>query len=278
MSDGGQPPRTGRPKGHYRTSRVSKFQELAQAGVGANGKLLYFYFALGPFSSFAGIGRVSIDTTASDTGLSRAEIETALAELEKRPTPSRSFILYDRERHIVWVRDYLKEDPARDKDPDILNETHRKGIENTLGDLPRDSPAVRKFRSYYNFHRHTPTRGPAGGMGGGPEVPTTYTEDNKQPPTSDGARARESAPPARLAEGQPPAPSTNSNNGEGKYEPTAAEVDQQRKAVMGALRKTGCSDIAAEMLERMEHPGRIAYYRERGEWPPLPPDRAEVQA
>jgi hypothetical protein len=155
-----------RRTGHYRTSRVSKFSELAAAGVSANGKLLYFYLALGPFSSFAGIGRVSMDSIAHDTGLSRAEIESALAELEKRPTPDQSFIVYDREHAIVWVRDYLRDDPAREKDPEILNETHRKGIENTLGDLPKGSGAVKKFRRYYKFTRHTPARGPAGGQEG----------------------------------------------------------------------------------------------------------------
>jgi hypothetical protein len=262
---------------------VSKFQELAQAGVSANGKLLYFYFAMGPFSSFAGIGRVSVDTTASDTGLSRAEIETALAELQKRPTPSRSFIVCDRERNIVWVRDYLKDDPAREKDPDIRNETHRKGIENTLGDLPRDSPAVRKFRSYYHFTRHTPTGGPAGGTGGPAEVPTTYfllPTNNKQLPTSD--RERETndgaSPTARLG-GAPSTPSTHGAThdackGNDKLEhcPTQAEMDHRRLAIRAALKRSQPTLSAAVLqdLESRTDREHNAYYRTHGRYPALP--------
>jgi hypothetical protein len=249
-------------KGHYRTSRVSKFQELAQAGVSASGKLLYFYFALGPFSSFAGIGRVSLDTTASDTGLSRAEIATALAELEKRPTPSRSFIVYDRERHIVWVRDYLKDDPAREKDANICNETHRKGIFRTLGDLPKDSPAVRKFKLYYHLTRHTPTRGPAGGTGGGVEVPTTYTEYNKQLPIPTSDRERETKGEASAARPVGGAPPPHDHN------PPDSECTQRRRAHRAHLMaRVGISFNQADTEAGRIVAGEVLAYRRSGAWP-----------
>ena len=267
-----------RRTGHYRWARVSKFPELAAAGVSPNGKLLYFYFALGPFSSFAGIGRVSLDTIASDTGLSRAEVESAAAELEKRPTPAQSFIVYDREHGIVWVRDYLKDDPARDKDPQVLNESHRKGIENILGDLAKDSPTVQKFRRYYHFTRYTPARGPDGGGGGGRADTSTNTKTNTNTNTKR-ARARESqeSPPARPGGGATATPTNDQThppqtmamgNGIG---PPQAEVDARRVYHRDRLIAEGMSRNPADTLAGQIVAGEVSKYRRTGAWPTPPP-------
>jgi hypothetical protein len=53
----------------------------------------------GSTSSLAGIGHAYIEALVAETGLSPAEIEAAFGELEKKPTPTRSFMV--REGSVV---------------------------------------------------------------------------------------------------------------------------------------------------------------------------------
>jgi hypothetical protein len=111
----------------------------------------------GSTSSLAGIGHAYIEALVAETGLSPAEIEAAFGELEKKPTPTRSFVV--REGSVVGVRDALADDPARGEDPDIRNPKHLTAIDTILGSLPRGSVVVKKFRAYYKLNRPTASRG-----------------------------------------------------------------------------------------------------------------------
>jgi hypothetical protein len=142
--------------GRYRSVRVAKWGDPDFQRLSGHSRLLLMALLTGSTSSLADIGHAYIEALVAETDLSPAEIEAAFGELEKKPTPTRSFVV--REGSVVWVRDALADDPARGKDPDIRNPKHLTAIETILGSLPRGSVLVKKFRAYYKLNRPTVSR------------------------------------------------------------------------------------------------------------------------
>jgi len=169
--------------GRYRTVNVAMWGDPGFRALSLGAKLLYLALSTGASSAFCGLGRYYVEELIAETGLTKAELETAFGELEKRPTPRHSFVVRDRWHGLFWLRNSLRDDPTRENDPQIRNETHRKGIYTILGELPKDSRVVRMFRRTYHFPSRTPSKGPRGGQGSPPEVPTT--ESDYRQPTSD---------------------------------------------------------------------------------------------
>lgn len=142
--------------GRYRSVRVAKWGDATFQRLSSDARLLLMALLTGSTSSLAGIGHAYTEALIEETGLSSVQIEGAFAELEKQPTPARSFVV--REGSVVWVRDALADDPARGDDPDIRNPKHLTAIETILGSLPRTSGVVKKFRTYYKLDRRTVSR------------------------------------------------------------------------------------------------------------------------
>jgi hypothetical protein len=142
--------------GRYRSVRVAKWGDPDFKRLSPDARLLLLALITGSSSSLAGIGHAYTEALADETGLSSAQIEAAYGELEKKPTPARSFVV--REGSVVWVRDALADDPSRGEDPDVRNPKHLTAIETILGSLPRGLGVVRKFRAYYKLDRHTVSR------------------------------------------------------------------------------------------------------------------------
>jgi hypothetical protein len=135
--------------GRYRSFRVSKWGDPDFRRLSPNARLLLLALSTGPTSSLAGIGHAYTQALVEETGLSAPEIEGAFGELEKLPTPARSFVM--REGSVVWVRDQLADDPSRGDDPEIRNPKFLTAIETILGSLPRGSAVVKKFRIHYKL-------------------------------------------------------------------------------------------------------------------------------
>jgi hypothetical protein len=110
------------------------------------------------------------------SGLSLAETESALAELEKKPTPETSFIVRDSE--VLWLRRYLNQHSGLSK----ANLTHQTAIRNTVNALPADSDVVRKFRKYYKSWWHGPLTGPRRAVDG-PSTGRTPTKTKTETET-----------------------------------------------------------------------------------------------
>jgi hypothetical protein len=121
-------------------------------------KLVLLALSTGSLSNLAGLAFYYPEALERETGLTGDAIEAAMGELEKRPTPARSFVVCD--LGVVWIRDLLRSDPAREGDPEIKNQKHRTAIQSILASLPRDSAAVKKFRDAYHFRSHTPSHRP----------------------------------------------------------------------------------------------------------------------
>jgi hypothetical protein len=151
--------------GRYHSTRVTVWSDLRDCHPHA--KLTYFALTTGETANMAGIGPLYVEALERETGLLRSELESALAELSKRGL----IVIAD---GVCWIKDKLRNDPAREGDPEITNEKHRKGVETLLGSLPRTNVAVRKFRAFYKFTRQAPSeglqRGQAGASKGNAEV------------------------------------------------------------------------------------------------------------
>jgi hypothetical protein len=166
-------------EGRYRPIAVSLWGSDDFQKFSANARLVAVNLMTGSSSNLAGINFVYLEAVVRETGLTMPEVDTALHELEKKPTPGRSFIVRDQARGVIWVRTQLRDDPGIGQN---LYETHRKGIETILGSLPSDSPVVRQFRNFYpEFRRHrvSPTQSPKV-RGGVREVPDTDTQDGNR--------------------------------------------------------------------------------------------------
>jgi hypothetical protein len=139
--------------GRYRAVRVALWSREDFQTLAPPTRLTLLALSTGSFSNIAGIGLLSLEALRRETGLGATDLEAALGELEKRPTPGRSFIMRD-EYAVLWVRNLLRDDPSREKDPNVRNPNHRTAVETILGALPRTSPTVKKFKNYYGFTTH----------------------------------------------------------------------------------------------------------------------------
>lgn len=148
--------------GRYRTTRVAMWGSPDFHKLTPNARLTYLALRTGSFSNLPGLFKVFMEPLSLETGLSAAELEAAIAELEKTPTPATSFVVRDH-LGILWVRHQLAEDPARETDPEITNEWHRKGIVTIVGGLPKQSVVVRRFRrTFKQLFVQAPIRAPKG--------------------------------------------------------------------------------------------------------------------
>jgi hypothetical protein len=109
----------------------------------------------------AAIFRAYIGTVAEQTGLPVEDVETALGELERSPSPQRPWIY--REGGVIWVRNALRFDPH----VRLADDKHRKAVEKAVQGLPRLS-IVAKFCSYYGI---------ASPFDGSPEILRRPSED-----------------------------------------------------------------------------------------------------
>lgn len=184
--------------GRYRSWRVATWADPDFQALTPSAKLVLLALSTGSLSNLAGVTFYYPEALERETGLTGEVIEAAMGELEKRPSPARSFVV--RDLGVVWLRDQLRSDPAREGDPEIRNPQHRTAIENILASLPRDSVAVKKFRDSYHFRSHTPsprpprraTQGARQGVGLSPDTGEQRTESGT------GTRARETpGPPCR---------------------------------------------------------------------------------
>ena len=79
--------------GRYRSVRVAKWGDPAFRRLTPHARLLLLALLTGSSSSLAGIGLAYGEALTAETGLTPAEIEAAYGELERHPTPARSFIV-----------------------------------------------------------------------------------------------------------------------------------------------------------------------------------------
>jgi hypothetical protein len=101
------PARIGR--GIWRGVYSSFVDEPDFRALSPNARLVLFVLILGSQSP-AFINRYYREPLTAQTGLTANELEAALAELEKMPSPSKSWIV--RDDAIVWVRNALKHSPT----------------------------------------------------------------------------------------------------------------------------------------------------------------------
>jgi hypothetical protein len=190
-------------------------------------RLVLFVCRLGSQNTAASIFRYYREPLMVQTGLAAAELETALAGLEKKPSARAPWII--RDDAVVWIRNGLKHDPTYS----VQNRNHRLSLLRAVAALPR-TPTVRKFRRYYKL-----PIGMGDGIGQGIGDGTTGAMARKTPtptpnttptPTPKGAEA---APPARpLGEGGAPAPSSNGT----AREPTTEERHRARERIAEEVR------------------------------------------
>jgi hypothetical protein len=186
--------------GRYRVIPTALWESTEFQQLAPTSRYLYVNLMTGSLSSFAGIGLLYLEALQRETGLAVAEIETALGQLEKLPTPESSWIV--RDRGCVWVRRQLTSDPAIEKAGGTPSEDQQRGIITHLGSLPQDSLAVRKFRRFHKFARGTvrkrvnktvpQTEGQT--EGGSPiRTPAVTPDKEPTPAVTPDARARQEA-------------------------------------------------------------------------------------
>lgn len=190
--------------GRYRHIYSALWSRRDFQALTPSARLVYLNLRTGTQSNLAGIGYVYREAIEQETGLDGGSLEGALGELEKMPTPSRSWIV--REGTIVWVRDHLSDSPARESDPNVTNSKHRAAIGYILGSLPSGSPIVKKFRRYYNFGTdrvsHGPSRRGSHAPSHSPEIGDRRTE--KEIGEGESERENQGGVPAPLAPPQTP--------------------------------------------------------------------------
>ncbi len=168
----------------------TEFQRLSPIA-----RLVLLALKTGTCSNLAGLGYAYTEPLCRDTGLPAADLEIALSELETLPSRARSFIV--RDGALIWIRNQLRTDPVLENDPEIRNSKIRMAIETIAGSLPRDSPAVQKFRSFYKFRTHTVShRGSTKGSDTPAEVPKSENRvpDMKIPKIENGPAATGTLP------------------------------------------------------------------------------------
>lgn len=242
--------------GRYRHVRIVMWAQSDWRSLSPEARLVYVALSTGSLSNMAGIFLLpDVAPIVMDTGLPRARVEAALGELESRPSAKRSFIV--RDEMVIWVRDQLGSDPAREGDPDLRNINHRKGVETLLGNLPRQSSVVRKFRSYYHLAPQAPPQAPRQAPGeGAPQsrIPDTGAGNRKQETgTGEGEHERERQPPPARSDGASASASSNGNKG---HDASKSELDLHEARMI----KAGASG-----------------FERRGVHPPRPEIQAQYQ-
>jgi len=177
-------------------------------------RLVLFVCRLGSQAGPAAIFRYYREPLMLQTGLAADELEAALSELEKRPSPSKPWII--RDDAVVWIRNGLKHDPTLS----LQHNRHRAAILRALSALPY-TPTVKKFFRYYGFTRgrgRATTIGTRGGTGGesgdhNSDI-TPIPKQNKRTPTP-----RLEPPDVPLGTG-----SNNSNTSNGASNEEAEEI------------------------------------------------------
>jgi hypothetical protein len=152
------------PAGRYRPVRTSLWPTFG--GLSPDARLVLLALLTGSTSNLAGITFLARETLRRETGLDADQLEAALLELEKQPTPARSFIV--RDELVIWCRDALRDAPrVLDERQRFASDLHRRGIKALLGSLPATSPTVQKFKRTYRLALQAPSEGVGQGVSQG---------------------------------------------------------------------------------------------------------------
>jgi len=175
----------------------------------SNARLVLLTLRLCSQAGVAVIFRMYPAMLAEQTGLTVAEVEAALGELEKSPSAERPWIF--REAGVVWVRNGLRHDP----NVSVGYDKHRKAIVRAVAGLPRLG-IVRKFCRYYDLGW------PIDRVGKGPGNPT----EGVAPPTPDSLLTTpDSRQTSTTPEGQPSLPNGYHPHGSDESSSKIEEVD-----------------------------------------------------
>lgn len=104
-----------------------------------------FYLVSNPHVTMAGIYRVPIPYAMGDTGFSQDALERVFDRLVEL-----RFIEWDKDREVIWVKDYARHEFASKDDPENVNasKTQKVAIRNALSEL-EPSPLVQSFAETY---------------------------------------------------------------------------------------------------------------------------------
>jgi hypothetical protein len=208
----------------------------------------------GSLANQAGIFAFNPEAIARDFStrgdeLIRADLEALLGELEKRPSPSRSFIVRDHD--ALWIRNQLHNDPSK------RSENALKGIRWDLSRVPRTSRVVKQYRRYYAYILE---EGAHQGAAQGarqearlvPENPSgerrTLPETLPIPETGSREKSREprqptpSSPEGLASAGSGIVGGLGSANGNGTEPRREGETEEQRQVRLDERRRTMLSD------------------------------------
>jgi len=144
-------------RGLHRGIYASLLDDPDFQALSSNARLVLMTARLCAQNTIASIFRYYADTLAAQTGLTRRDLDRALAELR-----TARWVVYD--AAVLWIRNGLRFDPNVRLDKD---EKHRKGVERAVAALPR-SRVVIEFCSYYGLP--CPFAAPDGPPEGSPET------------------------------------------------------------------------------------------------------------
>jgi hypothetical protein len=157
-------------RGVYRGLYSSLLDDPDYQRLSANARLVLLTLRLCTQAGAAAIFRVYVVLLAEQTGLDAGEVERALGELARSPSPEQPWIF--REGPICWVRNGLRYDPNLR----LADLKHRKSIERAVQALPKLA-IVARFCRYYEIA--CPFDGPGEGLGSPSEdlsLPSTESE------------------------------------------------------------------------------------------------------
>jgi hypothetical protein len=248
-------------RGYWRGVYSAMFDHLDFQALSPHARLTLLVCRLGSLNGPASIFRYYREPLMVQTGLTAAELEAALSELEKKPTAAHPWI--HRDDSIVWVRNGLKHDPTLS----LQHQHHRESILRAISALPY-TPTVKKFFRYYGLTRGRGgamaiPRGVAGGVvggeGGGVIIEENRKEENRKEKKSETKSAASAARPSR---GAPPPQA---------YNPPDEQCTERRRyhrahlmAVVGLPYNR--ADTEAGSIVGAE----VMHYHCTGAWPPLP--------
>lgn len=237
------------PAARYRPVRTSLWPTFSCLSPEA--RLTMVALLTGSTSNMAGIGYMLREPLMRETGLDAGEIESALAELEKKPTAARSFIV--RDDLVIWCRDALRDAPkVLDERQRFASDLHRKGVKALLGTLPATSPTVQKFKRAYKLALQAPSEPLRSPSETPPKVRRTDSDsENRTQIRRTDTEGESEGKPNTAGDASPATPSgslslvsSNHGNGHGHSESASAP----------ALRETATADRRAQA-----HAGWTAY-------------------